>query len=74
MHFSNAGGLALGFAQADAGASAIFIDEFDTSGFKSSPDHIESGPAGTARSIFQLMNCNGTDSGSLGEILLAPRD
>jgi hypothetical protein len=61
-------------SQTYACPSSIFIDEFYSRGFESSPDHIESSPTRTARSIFQLMNRNGTDSSSLGEILLAPRD
>jgi hypothetical protein len=60
--------------KADAGTPAVFINEFDPCGFESSPDHIQSGSSWTARSILQLMDGNGANSGSLSEILLAPGD
>jgi hypothetical protein len=61
-------------SQTYAHSSAVFINEFYPRGFESSPDHIKSSAARSARSIFQLMNRNRTDPSSLGEILLAPRD
>ncbi len=65
-------GLTLRLAQTDTRSSTVFVDEFDSRGFESPPDHVESGPARTARSVFQLMDSNGTNSGFLREILLAP--
>ena len=60
--------------KADTGTSTVFINELYPRGFESSLDHFQSGAAWTARSILQLMNCNGANSSSLSEILLAPRD
>jgi len=60
--------------KADACSPTVFVEEFDSRSFESSPDHIQSGSAWTARSALQLMNGNGTNSSSLSEILLAPGD
>jgi hypothetical protein len=56
----------------NAGAATVFINEFDACCFEGSPDHIQSGSARATRFILQLMNGNGANSSSLGEILLAP--
>jgi hypothetical protein len=63
-----------GLAEAYAGAPSVLIDEFDARRFESPPDYIQGGSAWAGRSIFQLMNCNSSNSCSLRKILLAPSD
>ena len=58
--------------QADPWATAIFFDEFNTSGFKRTPYDLDSRSSRSGQSCFQLPNSNDSNPGPFGETLLAP--
>jgi hypothetical protein len=60
------------FPKANAGAPAIFVDEFDAGVLESTPYDIEGGAARLGRSRFKLMHRDLAYTRGRCEILLAP--
>ena len=63
----------LAFAQAHAGAAAVFVDEFDAGGFKCLPYNIRRvASSRLAYARFYLSNSHDANSALFSQILLAP--
>jgi hypothetical protein len=54
------------FAQPYARASTVLVDELHAGIFERALDHLEGRASGRARSGFQLVNRNDTDTGFIG--------
>jgi hypothetical protein len=62
----------LTFAQTDAWATAIFLDEFDAGSLQGLPQHNKRCTSRFGYTGFYLSNSHDTDPGLISEILLAP--
>jgi hypothetical protein len=61
-----------GLAQTNAGASSIFIDEFDARGFQGSADYIKRSSPRLVGVRFKLANGHYADAGLFSQIQLIP--
>jgi hypothetical protein len=61
------------FSKPNTGATAVLVDELDAGTFERALDYLQRRAAWRARSGFQLVNRNDTDTGFTSKILLAPR-
>jgi hypothetical protein len=59
-------------AEAHAGATAVFVDEFDSGGFKCTPYNFEGGSARFANASFKLVHCYDAYARLFSQLLLTP--
>ena len=60
------------FLESHAGASAVFLNEFDASGFQSSPNHFQSCSARFIQFALELTDGHDANPGSICKLLLCP--
>jgi hypothetical protein len=62
----------MAFAQSDAGAAAILVEELDAACFQCARDYFNCGSTRFAESGFELADCHNADPGPIRELLLRP--
>jgi len=64
--------LMLTFSEPYARASTVFLNEFDTGGFHSAPNYVQSCSAGFIQYPLELSNGHDANSGTICKLLLCP--
>jgi hypothetical protein len=62
----------LTLSEPHARASAVFLNEFDASGFQSAPNYFQRCSTRFIQSALELTNGHDADSGSICKLLLCP--
>jgi len=64
----------LPLSQAGAGATTIFLNELNASGFESTPDYVEGRTTRLAQSCLELMDCDDPNARLSRQFLLTPSE